>query len=288
MLRSHLTGTLALAFVATAFAAVPAYAAPDTSDNQINIIQHNPDQLGPGPAMQAANAWGGVDAITFQELCKSQKKELEAAGYRVKWLLQREATSSSCAHGPAIATVHKIAATKSALLLKRGGKGEEHRDFWLLCVDLDGTGVAKTTVCTSHFPLDYNAETVAPTGEQNRIKVANRIAKIVNPWIAAGRRVVLAGDFNDGPKSRPMDRFYKAGGNGEFWEGDQRCGDTTCREMEPTTDTGRTLDYFFASAPGVNKLTGVSKEVLGDDDPGTVDKEGHFVIKGSVTFGPLR
>ena len=281
MLRlSHLTGTIALALAATTLPTAPAQAAPDTSDNEIKIIQHNTDKHGPAPAIRAASDWGGVDAITFQELCKSEQQALSEAGYRVVWREQRAAGDGRCASGIAIATVHEFADTTTDTLIVRG-EGDERREFKLLCADLKGTGVAKTTVCTSHFPLDYNGD-AAPTGEQNRIAVANGISKVLNPRIAAGRRVVLAGDFNDDPKSPPLDRLYKVNGNGEFWEGDQRCGDTVCRAMEPTTDNGRRLDYFFASAPGVNKLSGVSKLAAKEYDP-----EGHFVIRGSVRFGAL-
>jgi len=278
-----IAGVFALALAGTIPGAAPAQALPDTSDNRIQVIQHNPDALGPGPAMQAAAEWdGGVDAITFQELCKSQVPELNAAGYRVLWREQRAATSTSCRKGNAIASVHAFGNTSSTTLLTRG-TGGQRRVFKLLCADLRGTGVARTTVCTSHFPLDYNGKK-APTGTQNRIKVANKIRDIVNRKITAGRRVVLTGDFNDNPKSAPLDRFYRVKGSGRFWEGDQRCGKTAvCRSMKPTTSDGRALDYFFASSPGVNKLTGVSKLAAKK-----YDATGHYVIRGSVRFGALR
>jgi len=227
------------------------------------------------------------DAITFQELCKSQVADLTAVGYRVHWRQQRAAgrtgDTRTCRKGNAIASVHAFSSTSVHTLMTRGTGGQK-RVFKLLCVNLKGTGVAKTTVCTSHFPLDYNAKNKAPSGEQNRISVANKIRGIVNPKITAGRRVVLTGDFNDSPKSTPLDRFYKVKGNGRFWEGDQKCGKKkVCRAMAPTTDTGRSLDYFFASSPGVNKLSGVSKLPVPQ-----YDMVGHYVVRGSVKFGPLR
>jgi endonuclease/exonuclease/phosphatase (EEP) superfamily protein YafD len=278
-----IAGVFALALAGTLPGVAPAQALPDTSDNRIQVIQHNPDAQGPGPAMQAAADWdGGVDAITFQELCKSQVPQLEAAGYRVLWRQQRARTSSSCRKGNAIASVHVFSNTSTYELLTRG-TGGQRRVFKLLCADLRGTGVARTTVCTSHFPLDYNGKK-APTGTRNRIVVANKIRDIVNRKISAGRRVVLTGDFNDSPKSAPLDRFYRVKGSGRFWEGDQRCSRTAvCRAMSPTTSGGRALDYFFASSPGVNKLTGVSKLVAKE-----YDTSGHHVIRGAVKFGALR
>ena len=80
--------------------------------------------------------------------------------------------------------------------------------------------------------------------------MANKIRAIVNAKIAAGRRVVLTGDFNDNPKSAPLDRFYRVKGNGRFWEGDQKCGKAkVCRTMAPTTDTGTTQQATTSSVP---------------------------------------
>ncbi|QIX28456.1 endonuclease/exonuclease/phosphatase family protein [Nocardioides sp. JQ2195] len=279
-LRALLLCTL-LVLTASAVTASPTSAVAGTSDRMIQVIQHNTDALGPGPAMQAAADWGNVDAITFQELCKKHIVDLTNAGYNVHWSQMRDRGAHGCRKGNAIASTRAFGATKVYTLLTRG-KDEQKRIFKLLCADLRGTGVARTTVCTSHFPLDYNGK-AAPTGEQNRIKVANKIRGIVNAKITAGRRVVLTGDFNDNPKSRPLDRFYKANGDGRFWEGDQRCGKTrVCRDMAVTTDNQRKLDYFFASSPGVSKLKGMSKLAVPAYDP-----KGHYVIRGWVKFARL-
>jgi exonuclease III len=278
-----ITAVLALAVVGTVPVAGPAQAAPDTTDNKIQVIQHNTDAQGPGPAMQAAADWGGVDAITFQELCYSQKDDVEAAGYRVLWREQRKRTErGGCRKGPAIASTHAFADTDTYSLLTRG-TGDAKRTFKLICADLRGTGVRRTTVCTTHFPLDYNGD-AAPSGRENRIVVANKIRRILNAKISNGRRVVMTGDFNDKPRTRPLDRFYKVAGDGRFWEGDQRCGKRrVCRSMEATTSKGNKIDYFFASSPGVNKYTGVWKDVAKAYDPA-----GHYVIRGWVRFGSLR
>ena len=53
--------------------------------------------------------------------------------------------------------------------------------------------------------------------------------------------------------------------------------------MADTTSTGRTLDYFFASSPGVNRLNGVSKLPVPQ-----YDADGHYVVRGTVRFGSLR
>lgn len=283
--RGKIVGVLALALAVPLLGTAPAQSSRASSDNTIKVIQHNPDGLGPEPAMQAASDWGDVDALTFQELCQTQVATLRAAGYRVRWSLQRAANPSGtrCRKGNAIATTRTFDGTKTYRLLTRGKK-DKKRIFTLLCANLTGTGVGGTTVCTSHFPLDYNSKKKAPTGRQNRIKVANKIRSIVNAKINAGRRVVLTGDFNDKPKSAPLDRFYRVKGNGRFWEGDQKCGSTkVCRSMPATTSNGGRKDYFFASSPGVDRLKGVSKLPVPQ-----YDGAGHYVIRGSVKFGALR
>lgn len=198
------------------------------------------------------------------------------------WREGRARSKASCRKGNAIASTHAFGDTDAYRLIARGS-GTKRRVFRLLCADLRGTGVARTTVCTTHFPLDYNGGK-APTGTQNRVLVANKIRTILNRKISAGRRVVMTGDFNDNPKSAPLDRFYRVKGDGRFWEGDQRCGKkSVCRSMTDTTSNGRALDYFFASSPGVNKYSGVSKLAVPQ-----YDTEGHYVIRGSVRFASLR
>jgi endonuclease/exonuclease/phosphatase (EEP) superfamily protein YafD len=277
-----LAGAVALTLAATLPVAAPAQAAPDVTDNKIQVIQHNTDAQGPGPAIAAAADWGGVDAITYQELCKNQIDDVQAAGYRVHWSQHRARTKNSCRKVVAVASTHRFANTDT-YGVGTFGRGKKKRTIKLVCADLRGTGVARTTVCTSHFPLDYNGK-AAPSGLQNRIKVADRIRAIVNRKISAGRRVVLTGDFNSKPRTAPLTRFYRAHGNGRFWEGDQRCGKSSvCRDMKPTTSSGGKLDYVFASSPGVNRLNGVSKLAVKK-----YDRSGHFVIRGSVKFGSLR
>ena len=284
--RGRFIGVLALVLAVPVFGAAPAQSASGTSDNTIRVIQHNTDMHGPRPAMRAAADWRGVDAITFQELCKTQVTQLKNAGYTVFWSLQRErnATEDRCRKGNAIATPRTFGKLRSYKLLEAlPGEpitNDKQRFFTLLCADLKGTGVKHTTVCTTHFPLGYDAGT---TGKQNRITMANKVRRIVNAKIAKGRRVVLTGDFNAQPRMAPLDRFYRVKGTGRFWEGDQKCGKTkVCRDMAKTTSSGRKLDYFFVSSPGVKKVNGVWKKPVR-----RYDKKGHYVVLGSVNFRPL-
>lgn len=285
---------LALAAVTLPVPLVTGPATADVSDHKIRVIQHNTDMGGPASALEAAAGWGDVDAITFQELCKSQISQVRTAGYQVMWRKQIQA--SNCPptangkrwKGNAIATTRGLGTQKVTSLGTYGG-----RRFKLLCAKITRTGVAGSWVCTSHLALGYSD---APNGSKTRATQARKIAGRLSPWIADGRKVVLTGDFNDKPKSPAIDALHRVrrdgtvGRRGKFWEGDQSdngaCGgDGLCRAMDPTTDpnekgTRRALDYFFASYRGVNADKGMSKGLV---DSATA---GHWIVRGQVTFGP--
>lgn len=268
----------------------PAQAAaptPPTGDRRIEVVQHNTDETGPSAAINRASAAGGVDAITFQELCADKVPVLEAAGYNVTYVEQVAFSSTyGCGKGLAIATPHTLGTVTPTLLQQHvpsdGRNDTRMRSFWLLCANLQGTGVSGTSVCTTHMPLDYNGDAVAPSGLDNRIAAADQIKSVLAQMIAQNKRVVFTGDLNDDPESAPLTRFYAHnGGTGSFFEGDQtrNCA-TVCRNMEPTTDSARKLDYFFASRAGVDRITGLTKD-LSDAT------SGHHVVFGTVRFGTL-
>lgn len=258
-----------------------AAAAPAHADRKIKIVSHNTDGGSASSAVAAAGDWGDVDAITYQELCTSERDALRAAGYEVYWAQQRKGSATRCRKGTAIVSARDLGAKVVKPLITRGSR-DQRRTFKLLCAQVKGTGVANTWVCTAHFPLDYNGGK-APTGTQNRIAVARKITATINPWIRSGRRVVMTGDFNDQPGSQPLDRFYRVNGGGQFWEGDQKKDGRLRRDMEPTTSKGSKIDYFFASHRGVDPRSGVSKLPVPEYDP-----SGHYVVRGSVVFNPLR
>ena len=281
---------LAAATVPGPLLSAPATAA-GVNDNKIRVVQHNTDMGGPASALAEAARWGDVDAITFQELCQSQIPEVRAAGYQVMWSKQIQAsdcpvtTGDKRWKGNAIATKRGLGKQEVTALGKYGG-----RSFKLLCANITRTGVAGSWVCTTHLALKYPGAT---NGTKNRITQTRKIAGRLNPWIAGGRKVVLTGDFNDQPKSTPIDALHRVrrdgsiGTQGRFWEGDQSdvCGGGgLCRAMEVTTDPNkdgnrRALDYFFAGYRGVNAHTGMSKTLVNSPTAG------HWIVRGQVKFG---
>lgn len=284
-----LAATLSLA--AAAVVAAPS-ASAGTGDNDLRVIQHNTDMGGYQSAIDEANGWGDVDAVTFQELCESQKIELEQAGWKVHWKSQRNGNSKCAAtadggtrKGNAIATKRGMGDTTTTNLGQAGG-----RTFRLLCAHITGTGISKSWVCTTHLALSYDKDGWRD-GPANRERQVGTITGKLNGWVADGRRVVLTGDLNAAPSSKAVEPLYRVTGNGtdsdRFWEGDQGiCDGALCRDMAVTTDAkeghpARKIDYFFASWRGVDPRSGVSKLPV---DSGT---SGHHVVRGRVTFKPL-
>ena len=268
-------------------------AAAGVSDNKIRVVQHNTDMGGPGSALAEASSWGDVDAVTFQELCESQIPEVKAAGYQVMW--RKQVQSSGCPptgdgkrwKGNAIATTRGLGTQKVTPLGTYGG-----RDFKLLCAKITRTGVSGSWVCTSHLALNYPG---APNGTENRTKQARKIAGRLGPWIADGRKVVLTGDFNDNPKSTPIDALHRVRRDGTDRFDGQVLGGRPERQQRVRRrrsvpgdgahhrpnrkGTRRALDYFFAGYRGVNAGTGLSKGVV---DSATA---GHWIVRGQVKFG---
>ena len=264
-------------------------AAAGTGDNKLRVVQHNTDMGGYQSALSNATSWGDVDAVTFQELCEAQKLELEAAGWQVHWVAQREdnpacgAANGGTRKGPAIAT--KRGMDKSTAFSKWLGTYND-RAFFLICARITQSGIAKSWVCTTHLYLDGSE---GGTGGAIRSEQTATIANVLDGWITTdNRRVVLTGDFNALPSSGEMANLYRvqAGGTDtdKFWEGDQAdskfCNDL-CRNMADTTDTGRKLDYFFVSHRGVDPRTGMDKSVV----PSATS--GHHIVRGEATFGAL-
>lgn len=267
--------------------------AAGTGDDRIRVVQHNTDMGGPWTAMEVARSWGDVDAITFQELCEAQMRKLRSQGWKVLWRSQKGG-NDKCGSvdgkrrkGNAVVTKRRIKSTEVVELGTYGG-----RRFRMLCAHLGSTGVPNTTVCTTHLALGYQGgSTHDDDGKANRAAQVAIITAKTDQWVFDGRRVVLTGDFNEGPTGANIERLQRVESNGttdtdKFWEGDQAddkycAAGTLCRNMAPTTDGKRKIDYFFASHRSVNPHTGLSKGIVPSRTAG------HHIVRGQVTFKPL-
>lgn len=136
------------------------------------------------------------------------------------------------------------------------------RTFNALCYDTVLTGFSSRTVkaCTVHMRAFHD-----PAGEADRARTAQaaRLASDLDGDIAAGKIVVVAGDFNSHPYSPAMNAFYRMDTNvehgwGRFYEADQDdtryynstyCSSTatSCRSGERTVGAATKYDYIFYS-----------------------------------------
>lgn len=83
-----------------------------------------------------------------------------------------------------------------------------------------------------------------------QVRQARELRRLTSPWVRRGDLVVLGGDFNARPYSRPMDFFYAVDGHGRFHEatGCPRTVDFCRRALSTTFDGGQLkIDYVFFS-----------------------------------------
>ena len=117
-----------------------------------------------------------------------------------------------------------------------------------------------TRVCSTH---------ISPEGRRKQRAQIRRVARTVTPWVRNGRPVVLMGDFNVEPNSRPLDSIYNprhwGGGRGVFQEVDE--GILHCRCGE-STNGDRKIDDVFLSGRHFRRLDGdATHSDISDHDP---------------------
>lgn len=134
------------------------------------------------------------------------------------------------------------------------------RTFNALCYDIALTGFTTRTTkaCTVHLRAFHD-----PAGEGNRARTAQaaRLASDLDGDIAAGKIVVVGGDFNSNPADTAMNAFYRLNTNvehgwGRFYEADEDdgryfasyCASTAsaCRSGDATISSSK-YDYIFYS-----------------------------------------
>ncbi|GIF02780.1 hypothetical protein Asi03nite_03180 [Actinoplanes siamensis] len=207
------------------------------------------------------------DVMMFQEMCAGQRDLIRAqlSGYQVAWLKFRD-VGYACHHwddanadksfGTAI-FYKGSAATPLTKVLRATHYSEFSAGEWhpmgdlrgLLCVPAP-VGGRQALVCNVH-----NDSVLADEGAHETVAQIQR-------W-AAGRPVILGGDFNADPFDPQLNAYYGiGGGDGRFTEVDQanrRYFTDSCRRLaacrtgEPTTgDTIRKFDYLFASSASIS------------------------------------
>ncbi|MDO9457460.1 endonuclease/exonuclease/phosphatase family protein [Nocardioides sp.] len=84
-----------------------------------------------------------------------------------------------------------------------------------------------------------------------QVRQAREVDRATRRWIARGHLVVVGGDFNAAPSTRPLDQLYRVNGTGRFVEatGCRPTVDLCRRTRGVTLDRGRQkIDYVFFSA----------------------------------------
>src|SRR5262249_14895545 len=129
--------------------------------------------------------------------------------------------------------------------------------------------------------------------DNERAEQTADIARITQPWIDAGTKVVVAGDFNARPRDAALDSIYALDhdggwtGTGYYVESDQTdstffdCSSTShCRSGASTVSAAssakpsKRYDYIFYSKGENYDLHGAARRVGGSD---------HYAVRSTAT-----
>lgn len=238
-------------FLLVALLAPAAPASSATADAvRIRAISHN---IAGGPinkaaprALRTANEQiraFGPDVVGLQEVCAQQRD-----AFRLGHLLwSTQFVSMRSAHpgcggrpqGQLLASPHRV----SDVEVHQLPDDLSPRQFRLLCGTVHAPQ-ATFRACVTHLRA-------GPDGAEARLRQSRAIAAIVRDW-QTRMPVVLLGDLNTKPQTRPMGQLYAIdGGSGPFYEADQSNDGAPRRHGEPTIRTTRfsgKYDYAMFTA----------------------------------------
>jgi endonuclease/exonuclease/phosphatase family metal-dependent hydrolase len=248
---------------------------PGTDDNQRRI-----DSVA---AQASATTWN-ADEIFLQEVCRPQYDailgKLAPLGFNGLYTATLTGRADVCGgadYGVAVLVRGSIS-DSVPLDLTVGGETEPIK---AACVRAYVQSRANWA-CSVH--LFWNGPSL---GQQEAVKLAAQ----AKTWEDAGTPVVLAGDFNAGPRTATTSQFYDGashdGGVGTFTEADQSdadhydtsvcaAGAAACRSGAPTFGTKK-IDYVFLSSAS---FRGAKEDVLADDS--TVSD--HDMVRGAASW----
>ena len=228
-------------------------------------------------------------AVTFNEICYSQYKNIQASlstrGYGSTYSSTTNGYTcdnfdSSYGTGYGNAIFFKGTTPLATIYTLPQGTGLETREMLCTDVTLDGK---VTKLCTTHITNDATWRPIQ----------IQEVADIAAVWINANKPVIITGDFNAVPSSADMAPMYShSGGTGQFQEADESnaCPSpfTFCRAGESTFGEVRDyyygpyatkkLDYIFFSAPHFGVPTGDAKSAF----PTPISD--HNMLQGSATW----
>src|SRR5690349_5663427 len=198
------------------------------------------------------------DIMMFQEMCAGQRDLIRAqlSGYQVAWVSFRK-VGYACHHWDSAnqdksfgtAIFYKGSAATPLTKVLRATNYPTIDKRALLCVPAP-VGGRQALVCNVH-----NDAALADEGAYETVAQ-------IQGW-AAGRPVILGGDFNADPFDPQLNAYYGIGGGGgpftEVDQGNRQYFTDSCRRLaacrtgEPTTvDQTRKFDYLFASSASIS------------------------------------
>lgn len=229
------------------------------------VVDHNierrPEAL--NAALRRA-FYADADWLTLQEVCWWQARDLRAAHPTWSVVYQSDNTSTRCTDVSGLSDLGNADRGDSGNVVIWTGGNDAGRNVHTFRSQAKPTythGMAclrrsariVTDVCSVHLVHAGDDK-----GRQKvQVRQAKQVAEITSPWIRAKHLVVVGGDFNSGPMSRPMDFLFKARGHGRFMEA------TRCRRVQPlcrktkgvTLDGGQQkIDYVFFSINRTSRL----------------------------------
>lgn len=264
----------------------------------VEVVSHN---VGSGSAEQAHLLGCRADALTLQECIEPEYQALLLLGWHGAFAPMREAWEDRSGHrkGLAVLSRHPIVETR-VVFLGTGPKVRTDKDFNLLCVSIDHPAFRDSEealwVATTHLWSAGRDEAgdlySTETNDAVRLHQAKKIARYLEPRIEVDR-YVLTGDFNTGPRTRPIDQLHGVTRSGAigvrpFWEADQshsgkiRRGGRDTVDGDPGRNNGRKIDYWFASRGGIPAKTGVDLDLHPAKDNGGAPHD--RVLVGRATW----
>jgi endonuclease/exonuclease/phosphatase family metal-dependent hydrolase len=220
------------------------------------VVDHNVER--PLSAVTAAlqrAAQAHARVVTLQEVCWWQVRDLRAQhpDWSVAYL--PDTHSGRCRTGLGIGALQGRDDSGNVVVWTGGSRAaasthvfgsQPRRTFRQGLACLHWRASVPIDVCSTHLVHDGEKRAL----RQVQVRQAREVGDHVRHWIRRGHLVVVGGDLNAAPSSRPLDYLYRVNGQGRFVES-TRCPRTVdlCRRSRGVTlDRGhQKIDYVFFS-----------------------------------------
>jgi endonuclease/exonuclease/phosphatase family metal-dependent hydrolase len=207
------------------------------------------------------------DVVLLQEVCQTQADAFAAShpAWDVEFRVTRPSHPKCGPLGHLLASHHGLGDVTETDL----GHADPGKSVTLLCGNVKfEKRKGSVRACSTHL-VSRNADDPEDSDRRRALEVDALVATL-NPIVNGGKAVVIAGDFNSGPRKEALDPIYRLKRNGNwggglFDEADQTdarrdehreqgvsCAPGACRSGEPTHGTNK-LDHVFFSA---NRISG--------------------------------